>query len=137
MRSVAVQGSAAGSDLAIDHVGNRAGKVANDDGNVIQCMDPASSGRVKHTARLEQRWKRGPMKGLKIRLISILAIGLLAGSVFGVTAQEEEAAAAAPAEFEAQWAFGHELQFEISAGSGVDKVVRYPTDCPGQAVTTP
>jgi hypothetical protein len=60
MPSVAVQGSATRSDLAIDHVGNRAGRVARDDGNVIQCMDPASSGRVKHTARLERRWKGGP-----------------------------------------------------------------------------
>ena len=65
------------------------------------------------------------MRAIRIGVISILAIGLLAGSVFGVAAQEEEAAAAAPVEFEAQWAFGHELPFEISAGSGVDKVVRY------------
>ena len=125
MRSVAVQGSAAGSDLAIHHVDSWAGKVATDDGIVIQYIDAASSGRVKHTTHLERRWKGGPMKGLRITLICTLALGLLVGSAFGVAAQEEESAAAAPVEFEAQWAFGHELQFESSAGSGVDEVVRY------------
>ncbi len=34
-----------------------------------------------------------PVKGLKPTFISILAIGLLAGSAVGVAAQEEEAAA--------------------------------------------
>ena len=41
------------------------------------------------------------MKGLKTSVISILAIGLLAGSAVGVTAQDEEAAdPMAPAVFE-------------------------------------
>ena len=62
------------------------------------------------------------MKGLKTTLISILALGLLAGSVVGVAAQEGGAAAAAPVEFEAQWGFGHELRFETSTSSGVDVV---------------
>ena len=62
------------------------------------------------------------MRAIRTTLISILAAGLLAGSAVGVAAQEEEATAAAPVEFEAQWAFGHELRFESSASSGVDVV---------------
>jgi hypothetical protein len=41
----------------------------------------------------------GPVKGLKPTLISILAIGLLAGSAVGVTAQDEAADPMAPAFF--------------------------------------
>ena len=46
MRSVADQGSAAGSDSATQQVGSRVGTVTTDDGIVIRRLDQASSGRV-------------------------------------------------------------------------------------------
>lgn len=52
---------------------------------------------MKQTAsrpRMHHRGAReGPVRATKISVVSILAIGMLAGSTFGVAAQEEEAAA--------------------------------------------
>jgi hypothetical protein len=45
-----------------------------------------------------------PVKGLKTTFISILAIGLLAGSAVGVVAQDEEADPIAPSAFRADFA---------------------------------
>jgi hypothetical protein len=45
------------------------------------------------------------VKGLRSTLISILAIGLLAGSAVGVVAQDEATDPAAPVEFTAKWGF--------------------------------
>jgi hypothetical protein len=46
------------------------------------------------------------VKGLKTTLISAIAIGLLAGSVVGVAAQDEEAVAATPVEITGSTSFG-------------------------------
>ena len=54
--------------------------------------------------------KRGerevPVRGSKSGLISILALGLLAGTAIGVTAQDEAADPVAPVEFTGKTAFG-------------------------------
>jgi hypothetical protein len=55
-------------------------------------MEVEGAGGVYDCA-LDTGGEGGPVKGLKPTLISAIAIGLLAGSVVGVGAQEEEAAA--------------------------------------------
>ena len=57
------------------------------------------------------------MKGLKVMLGSVIALGVLAGSVVGATAQE---VAAAPVEFTARWTFGPDLR--IGTETEVDGV---------------
>jgi len=58
------------------------------------------------------------VKGLKPTFISILAIGLLAGSAVGVAAQDEEIAA--PVEFTAKWVFGGGVRSDkTEVGDGV------------------
>jgi len=51
------------------------------------------------------------MKTIRSTLIATLAIGLLAGSTLGVTAQDE---VAAPVEFTARWAWGSPIRGEAS-----------------------
>ena len=52
------------------------------------------------------------MRAIRTTTISILALGLLAGSAVGVAAQDEEAAATGPVEFTAKWAFGPDVRAE-------------------------
>jgi hypothetical protein len=57
------------------------------------------------------------VRAIKTTTISILAVGLLAGSAVGVAAQDE---AAAPVEFTAEWAFGNAVRTDTSeVGDGV------------------
>jgi hypothetical protein len=60
------------------------------------------------------------VRAIRTTTISILAVGLLAGSAVGVAAQDEEISAQGPVEFTAKWVFGPDLRDETSeAGDGV------------------
>ena len=60
------------------------------------------------------------MRGIKTTTISILTIGMLAGSAVGVASQDEQTPSEGPVEFTAKWAFGPELRDETyESGDGV------------------
>ena len=59
------------------------------------------------------------MQVIKTTAVSILTIGLLAGSAVGVAAQDEEATAEGPVEFTAKWAWGSNVRADTwEAGDG-------------------
>ena len=56
------------------------------------------------------------MRGIKSGVISLVAIGLLAGSSVGVTAQEPDTTAQGPVEFTATWSWGPDVRTDTMEG---------------------
>jgi hypothetical protein len=60
------------------------------------------------------------VRGIKSSVSFVLAVGLLAGSAVGVTAQEADPTAQGPVEFTAMWSWGPDVRPDtIEAGEGV------------------
>ena len=56
------------------------------------------------------------MRGIKPGLSVLIAIGLLAGSAIGVTAQEADTTAQGPVEFTARWSWGPDVRTDTIEG---------------------